>query len=192
MRHAQGDGFSPGDTSSGDHQQCLGVVISLPARLSAEINAWRREFGGPDAAMIPPHITLVSGNATNEWEPAAAHVRAVAAASKPFTVRLRGTGSFRPLSPVVFLNVVSGADDCAKLHHELQSGPLAHDLEFSYHPHVTIAHDLPESVMDRAAEQLAGLDTEFRVEDIGLFDHDETGNWSLCEELRLGAEGPRD
>ncbi|GAA4374274.1 2'-5' RNA ligase family protein [Paeniglutamicibacter cryotolerans] len=191
MRHIQGDGISPWGSPEGGHQQCLGVVISLPPALSAEIDAWRRDFGGPDALVIPPHITLVSGNATSEWEPAAAHVRSVAAASAPFTVRLRGTGSFRPVSPVVFLNVVSGAEDCAKLHHELQSGPLAHDQEFPYHPHVTIAHDLPEADMNRAAEQLSGFDDEFTVESIGLFDHDEAGNWSLSEELRLGSDDPQ-
>lgn len=191
MRPAQGSGWSPEGSPSGDHRQCLGVVISLPPALSTQIDAWRLEFGGPEAAVIPPHITLVSGNATSEWEPAAAHVRAVAGAWAPFTVRLRGTDSFRPLSPVVFLNVASGAEDCARLHRDLQSGPLAHDPEFPYHPHVTIAHDLPDEVMDRAAEVLAELDVDFTVEAIGLFDHDPAGNWSLREELRLGAEEPR-
>ena len=37
-----------------------------------------------------------------------------------------------------------------------RSGPLEQELQFPYHPHVTVAHHLDESALDHAYETLAG------------------------------------
>lgn len=163
----------------------LGVIISLPPELAAELSARRVSYSGPDAAVVPPHITLVSGRASGSWEDAAAHVRQVAAAGEPFMLSLRGTGTFEPLSPVIYLNVGFGAEECARLHQQLVAGPLEHLLAFDFHPHLTIAHDLDEQVMSRAKTEMAGFRAEFEVRSIGLFDQ-ESGGWVLREELNLG------
>ncbi|MDO5744699.1 MAG: 2'-5' RNA ligase family protein [Micrococcaceae bacterium] len=165
----------------------LGVVIEIPSPLDASLIDWRREYGGDQAAAVAPHITLVSGS-TTDWESAAAHVRAVASRIASFTVRMRGTGTFRPISPVVFLNVTEGAEECGELHDALVAGPLLHELAYGYHPHLTIAHDVDEAVMDRAQEELRGVSMGFVVEKIGLFGLDSTGAWSRREEL--GLDGP--
>ena len=41
---------------------------------------------------------------------------AVAARRRPFRLTLRGTGTFRPVSPVVYLRVDEGWDECVGLH----------------------------------------------------------------------------
>lgn len=164
----------------------VGIVIGLPLDLSGELERWRASFGDPMAAVVPPHITLVTGTATDDWERAKAHVRRVTASGRPFRVRLRGTGTFRPVSPVVYLNVTSGWDECIRLHRQLQTGPLDHDPEFSYHPHLTVAHDVTEAGMDHAMTVLKDYEADFMVEKVGLFEHDSRGLWALREELHLG------
>ncbi|MET1034007.1 MAG: 2'-5' RNA ligase family protein [Arthrobacter sp.] len=197
MRHSAGgpaeavgeDRAAPG-TSAG--MNCVGIVIRLPESLSRELERWRASFGDPLAAVVPPHITLVTGTDTDDWEGALEHVRTVARRGRPFSLRLRGTGTFRPVTPVVYLNVAEGWDECVRLHGMLQSGPLASDLEFEYHPHLTVAHDVTDAGMDYAMSVLSDYDAAFRVESIGLFEHDVTGLWTLREELPLGGNGTED
>lgn len=165
----------------------LGVVIEIPSPLDAPLIDWRRKYGGEQAAAVAPHITLVSGS-TTDWDAAAAHVRHVASSISSFSVQLRGTGTFRPISPVVFLNVTEGAGQCGELHDALVAGPLLHELTYGYHPHLTIAHEAEEAAMDRAQEELRGTSMSFVVEKIGLFGLDSTGAWSRREEL--GLDGP--
>ena len=89
---------------------------------------------------------------------------------------------------MVYLGVRDGFDDCVELHRKLQSGPLEHDLEFDFHPHVTVAHDVSEASMDSAESKLADYDAAFLVSSMGLYEHDATGVWKLREELTFGAE----
>ena len=72
-------------------------------------------------------------------------------------VTIAGTGTFRPVSPVVYINVEEGFDSCVDLHEKLQTGPLQRDLPFSYHPHVTIAHDVAPESLDEAETVLERL-----------------------------------
>ncbi|MFQ4147729.1 2'-5' RNA ligase family protein [Arthrobacter sp. LAPM80] len=178
-------GIGQSGGSPAPHADSLGVIISLPADLAAELSARRDRFAGPDAAVVPPHITLVSGRATDSWEEAAEHVRKVAAAGEPFTISLRGTGTFEPLSPVVYLNVEDGAETCSHLHQELVAGPVEHLLEYDFHPHLTMAHNLDPESMELAKADMAGFEADFEVTSIGLFDY-LADAWALREELELG------
>ncbi|GAP57085.1 UPF0477 protein BH1439, partial [Arthrobacter sp. Hiyo6] len=116
----------------------------------------------PMAGVIPAHITLVTTTPTKDWEATRTHVREVARKQQPFTVTIAGTGSFRPISPVVFLNVEEGFDACVNLHEQLQTGPLERDLPFAFHPHVTIAHDVAPESLDEAETVLKDYRATFQ------------------------------
>jgi 2'-5' RNA ligase len=176
-----------GGARPGARSGCVGVVIAIPEPMAGELEGWRASFGDPMAAVIPPHVTLVTTTPVQDWEETTEHVRRVAADQSPFTLGLRGTGSFRPVSPVVFLNVAEGFDECVELHRKLQSGPLERDLEFSFHPHITVAHDVSQAGMDAAEDRLSGYDASFTVSSMGLYEHDASGVWILREELQFGA-----
>ncbi|NVM93654.1 2'-5' RNA ligase family protein [Arthrobacter wenxiniae] len=179
----------PGIGQSGEtpapHPDSLGVIISMPPALAAELHAWRESYAGPGSSSVPAHITLVSGRARRSWTEAAEHVRSVARNGSPFTISLRGTGTFAPVSPVVFLNLEQGAGKCRELHNELLAGPVEHLLDFEFQPHLTVAHDLDPEVMARAEAEMAGFAAELEVTSIGLYDY-ARGGWSLHEELVLG------
>jgi 2'-5' RNA ligase len=158
----------------------IGVAIAIPPPHGPELQSWREQFGDPMARKIPPHVTLLPPTPVADADMAAVeeHLRAAAADSQPFDIHLRGTGTFRPLSAVVFVTVAEGIAGCELLEEKVRSGPLHHRaLEFAYHPHVTVAHDLPDAALDHAFDKLADYDARFQVSSISLYVHGPDGFW---------------
>ncbi len=167
-------------------EDCVGVVIAVPEPIAGELERWRASFGDPMAAVVPPHITLITTTPATDWPATIAHVRSVATIQREFPVTLKSTGTFRPLTPVVYINVAEGFDSCVDLHTRLQQGPLERELAFPYHPHVTVAHDVSDASMDSAEDQLHSFEASFTVRTMGLYEHDTSGVWKLKEELSFG------
>ena len=174
--------------AAGASQSCVGVVIAVPEPLASELGRWRASFGDPMADLIPAHITLVTTTPATDWDATIEHVREVARGQHAFTVTLKSTGTFRPVSPVVFLNLEDGFEDCVDLHTKLQRGPLERSLEFPFHPHVTVAHDVSVASLDGAEARLKGFEASFMVRTMGLYEHDSCGIWRLREELSFGQD----
>jgi 2'-5' RNA ligase len=185
---AVGRGTAPSGRQARTDGMSVGVILGFPPDIAAELQRWRASFGDPMAGVIPAHITLVTTTPTMDWEATRSHVREVARRQEPFTVTISGTGSFRPVSPVVFLNVEEGFEHCVNLHEQLQTGPLERDLPFAYHPHVTIAHDVAPESLDEAETVLKDYRVTFPVVSMGLYEHDINGIWQLREELDFGIE----
>ncbi len=175
----------PGKT---DDEVRFGVAILLPEPFGAALQAARESFGDPLARLIPPHVTLLGPTvrAAEALDTVVAHLTGVAAHHEPFSVRLRGTGTFRPVSPVVFVQVAVGIAECERLEAEIRTGVLAEPREFNYHPHVTVAHELDDAALDVAFEELDRFDAAFDVTSFSLFDHGEDGLWRPAREFRLG------
>ncbi|WP_426998562.1 2'-5' RNA ligase family protein [Pseudarthrobacter sp. N5] len=176
------------ETSSDSEGMSVGVILGFPAAVAEELQRWRASFGDPMASVIPAHITLITTTPTQDWEATRSHVREVARRQEPFMVTIAGTGTFRPVSPVVFINVEDGFGACVSLHEQLQTGPLERDLPFAFHPHVTIAHDVAPKSLDKAETVLQDYRATFPVASMGLYEHDNDGIWQLREELDFGTE----
>jgi 2'-5' RNA ligase len=157
----------------------IGVAFAIPEPWAAELSAAREAAGDPLAGFIPPHLTLVGPTEVPSHLEAevAEHLAAAAATGGPFTLHLRGTATFRPLTDVVFVALVEGISECERLEAALRDGPLARELRFPYHPHVTIAHDVPAAALDRAFEELAGFEASFDVAAFTLYEHGDDGMW---------------
>ncbi len=169
----------------------VGVAFGVPEPWTSELQRWRERLGDPNAGGIPPHVTLLPPTALHEPDLQAAeeHLRAVAATERPFEMCLRGTGSFRPVSPVVFVRLAEGVPDCERVQTRVRSGPLARRLGFPYAPHVTVAHDLPSDALDRAEALLSDFDACFTVWGFTLFEQDRTGVWRPQRDFAFGAGG---
>ena len=174
--------------SPGSNEGCVGITLAVPEPLAGILAARRASFGDPMASVVPPHVTLVTTTPATDWDATIEHVREVARTQHPFRVKLRSTGSFRPSSPVVYLNLVEGFEQCVDLHSRLQTGPLERELEFPFHPHVTVAHDVSSAAMDAALDQLDDFEASFDVRSMGLYEHLPSGLWKLREELRFGED----
>ena len=158
----------------------IGVALAIPEPWASELQDYRTSVGDAMAATIPTHITLVPPTEVTDMELGQIEEHlAVAATEVPaFEVHLRGTGTFRPVSPVVFVTVVEGISQCEQLAAAVRRGPLDVDLAFPYHPHVTIAHGIAESRLDQAFAELADFECEFAVDDFQLYVHDHDLGWT--------------
>ncbi|MFJ3233406.1 2'-5' RNA ligase family protein [Streptomyces sp. NPDC086787] len=168
----------------------IGVSITVPEPHGSLLQERRAGFGDPAAHGIPTHVTLLPPTELDAADlPAVeAYLTGVAAAGRPFPMRLSGTGTFRPLSPVVFVQVVQGAEDCNRLQTRVRdtSGPLARDLQFPYHPHVTVAHGIDDAAMDRAFEELAEYRAEWPCTGFALYEQGPDGVWRKLRDFVFG------
>jgi len=157
----------------------IGVAIAIPEPYGDELTRWRKEFGDPLAAAIPPHVTLLPPTPVLRTQLPAIreHLDAAARELHPFTMHLRGTGTFRPVSPVVFVQVAEGIAACERIESQVRSGILDRELTFNYHPHVTVAHHLDDDALDRAFDTLADYEATFSVSTFELFEHGDDGVW---------------
>jgi 2'-5' RNA ligase len=157
----------------------IGVSVAVPEPFGTHLQDYRIALGDEAARLIPTHITLVPPHEVAEGDLDAVnqHLAEVATRTEPFRVHLRGTGTFRPRSPVVFIGVVEGISACERLAMVLRRGPLEVLVEFPYHPHVTVAHHLPEEAMDRAFDELSDFDATFCVEEFWLYVHVVDTGW---------------
>lgn len=164
-------------------QVYAGVVIELPEPMGKELQDWRASFGDPVAGSVPAHITLMIAAREDRWDELVAHVRAVVTGWKPFHVEINGTGTFRPVTPVVFLRIDKGYEDCVALHSRLNQAELVSASPFEFHPHVTLAHAVPDEHLDRAQQMLRTYRASFLVDHIDLYEGDENGQWHVRERI---------
>ena len=166
----------------------IGVSVEVPEPWGTELQDYRVRLGDPTAGGIPTHITLMPPlDVDDELLPVIQdHLEGVAEKAVPFEVRMRGTGTFRPVSPVVFVNVVQGISACEVLASEVRQGPLAVEARFPYHPHVTVAHHLDEALLDRAFEELGSFDCRFTADHFSLYVHQDGSGWTPVRHFVLG------
>jgi 2'-5' RNA ligase len=171
----------------------IGVSIALPEPWASELQEYRTSIGDLTAAKITTHITLVPPTEVDDVAAIEDHLADQSAGFAAFRIHLRGTGTFRPVSPVVFVNVVEGIVECEQLTAAVRRGPLAGDSEFPYHPHVTIGHHLEDAALDRAFRELESFDGSFIVNDFHLYVHDDELGWRIdrsfpLEPVALGSQ----
>ncbi|GAA2031472.1 2'-5' RNA ligase family protein [Pseudokineococcus marinus] len=182
---AGGDGALPDATMglplvpASDGVVTVGVAVAVPEPHAAELRERRRGFGDPMADAVPAHVTLLPPTPVPvvDVDGVVAHLEGAARCTAPFTMRLRGAGTFRPVSPVVFVQVAEGVSSCEVLEAAVRCGPLARDVEFAYHPHVTVAHHVDAASLDRALDELSDYEVVFPVDAFWLYRHGVDGVW---------------
>ncbi|MFF8607475.1 2'-5' RNA ligase family protein [Streptomyces sp. NPDC015346] len=168
----------------------LGVSIAVPEPYGSLLQKRRAGFGDPAAHGIPTHVTLLPPTEVDDSRLPAVeeHLAGVAAGVHPFPMRLSGTGTFRPLSPVVYVQLAEGVSACTWLQQRVRdaSGPLVRELQFPYHPHVTVAHGISEEAMDRAYEELAEFEAGWTCSSFGLYEQGADGVWRKLHAYEFG------
>ncbi len=168
----------------------IGVALAIPEPWATQLQNYRTGID-PGAALIPTHITLIPPTSVTDGDLAEVegHLAAVAQEIPPYDVHLRGTGTFRPVSPVVFVSLVEGISQTERLAQAVCSGPFDVKVEFPYHPHVTIAHHLADGLLDQAFGDLADFEAAFAVDGFHLYVHDEDAGWRPTRGFPLQGAG---
>jgi len=165
----------------------IGVAIDVPEPWGSYLRRGRAAAGDPQAEYVPTHLTLLPPTEVpDDAEPAILdHLADVATRHSPFDVLLRGTGTFRPVTDVVFVVVAAGISECERLADGVRSGPLARDLKYPYHPHITVAQDVPAEALDRVFAELSAFEASFKVNSFHLFAHNGDRRWKPYREFAL-------
>jgi 2'-5' RNA ligase len=171
----------------------IGVSIAVPEPYGSLLQQRRAGFGDPQAHCIPTHVTLLPPTevAPESLPVFREHLAAVAAAGRAFRMRLDGTATFRPHSPVVYVELTEGVRECGELQEQVRSGPVRRELQFPYHPHVTVAHGISEEAMDKAQLHLADFAASWTATGFALYEQDDAGVWRRLYDYAFGAAGPR-
>lgn len=117
------------------------LVIYIPDALGSFLDNLRRELVphyNPHAhvSVLPPRPLAVT------WQAASAEAAALTADWTPFEVELTDVSVF-PLTGVVYLEVGSGGDELRRMHAAMNTTSLSFQEPFAYHPHITLAQELP-------------------------------------------------
>lgn len=161
----------------------LGVAIVIASPAHQLLKAARAQYE-PTAGEMAPHVTILPPiDVDHDAMPAVMrHLDLVSTSTTPFTLELRGTGTFRPVSPVVFVVVNSGAAECTAIEARVRSGDMAVETRYPYVPHVTVAHDVADDVLDRATLDLAEFSATMTVKSMGLYERRNAG-WELVRDF---------
>ena len=123
------------------------LVIYLPDPLGGFLDEMRR-------ALVPgckPHAhvsVLPPRPLAGDWQVAREQVRALVEAWTPFEITLTEVGIF-PVTNVIYIELGQGATEMYALHSAMNTDALRFDEPFEYHPHITLAQEIPaESVAE--------------------------------------------
>jgi 2'-5' RNA ligase len=171
----------------------IGVAIAVPEPWGSRLQEFRTGLGDATAHGIPTHVTLVPPTevADGALPRVEQHLAEASARNAAFRIHLRGTGTFRPVSPVVFVMLAEGISGCEQLAASLRQGPLETELSFPYHPHVTVAHHLDDPTLDRAFAELADFECAFDVETFSLYVHHADDGWVPTRDFALNSAADR-
>ena len=170
----------------------IGVAVGIPEPWGSQLDGHRAVSGDP-ASVIPAHLTLLGPTEVDAAAHASAkieeHLAGVAADHRPFQLHMRGTGTFRPVTDVVFVAVAAGIAACEQLAADITSGPLSRPLKYPYHPHVTVAQDVSESALDAIYHGLTSFEARFPVDSFTLYEHGPDGRWQPHRRFVLSGDG---
>ncbi len=168
----------------------IGVAIPVPEPYGSLLRSKRAEFGDAMASMVPSHVTLIPPTEVEDadMESVCNALERASASLPPFPMRLRGTATFRPVSPVVFVAVSQGISYTEMLSKAVRTALGVDEPAFPFHPHVTVAHNLDDAHLDRAYDELKDFECQFVVDGFALYQHDDVDGWVPQRTFDLGPE----
>ena len=171
------------------------LVIYIPGPLGVFLDDLRRELVpsyNPHAhvSVLPPRPLSVN------WETASQQARELADSWAPFDVQLTSIQVF-PVTDVIYIEVGSGTSELRRMHAAMNLTDLAFDEPFPYHPHVTLAQEVPHervgevcALAGRRWQEFQGPKV-FRAERVTFVQNTLSNCWIDLAEYSLGAVAVR-
>ncbi len=169
------------------------LVIYIPDPLGKFLDNLRRELipqCNPHAhvSVLPPRPLAV------DWQIASQQVRSLTESWPPFAIELTEIDIF-PVTNVVYLQLGVGAADLVRLHGAMDNHTLRFREPFPYHPHVTLAQEIPSGEVAAVHEMARRRWQEyrgprsFRAERAAFVQNTFENCWIDLAEYPLGAAG---
>jgi 2'-5' RNA ligase len=167
------------------------LVIYIPNPLGLFLDDVRRELVphyNPHAhvSLLPPRPLAV------DWRVASEQVRTLIEGWTPFDIELSTIARF-PVTDVIYINVGEGEQDLRQIHKHMNSSALAFDEPFPYHPHVTLAQEIPhehvqalDDIAQRRWKEYSGS-RKFRADRAVFVQNTLSGRWIDLAEYSMGA-----
>jgi hypothetical protein len=140
-------GFDPNGM---DRVNQFALVIYIPSPLGRFVDDLRLELA-PDCRPHAHVSVLPPRHVSAPWPAVAEGLRHVASKLAPFEVEAGSVASF-PVTDVIYLETGRGTRDLHHLHNRLGRGQLEFKEPFPYHPHITVAQEIPEDRVREAYE----------------------------------------
>jgi hypothetical protein len=167
------------------------VVIYIPDPLGRFLNGLRRELvpgcsTRAHVSILPPRLLAA------DWRIACEQAHVLAEAWAPFDIEASSIQVFSNTN-VVYLQIGAGACDLRRMHDAMNTGPLEFREPFSYHPHITLAQDIPRdsvpAIRDLAARRWEKFRSGrgFRAERLVFVRNTFAACWKDLAEFSLGA-----
>jgi len=166
------------------------LVIYIPDPLGRFLDDLRLKLV-PDCnphahvSLLPPRPLAV------DWAVASNQVANILRDWAPFEVELTGVRTFA-VTDVIYLELGSGASELRRVHQAMNTGPLEFQEPFVYHPHITLAQELPHEKVEDTGEMARRLWEEYTgprsfSADLATFVQNSLGNaWIDLAEYSLG------
>jgi 2'-5' RNA ligase len=127
-----------------------------------------------------------------DWRTASEEARVLTEGWAPFDVELTSVRVF-PLTNVIYVEIGAGASELSRLHSAMNNSALLFAEPFPYHPHITLAQEIPAERVGELTELARRRWAEFSGPRIfraerAVFVQNTKGNcWVDLAEYSLGA-----
>jgi 2'-5' RNA ligase len=190
MLSPDGDG-QPGEQQTLGHFALVSYIPDPLARFLDELRVALTPGAKPRA-----HVTILPPRPLHsELKDAVRQMAEESRSVHPFRVEMGEIQVF-DASHVVYLEITHGANELRELYTLLNRGALAYKENFPYHPHITIAQDIPPDEAPRLAiiakERWAGYQGPrgFSVTSLSFVQHVAPSIWTDVAEVPIGIEVP--
>jgi 2'-5' RNA ligase len=167
------------------------LVIYIPDPLGAFLDELRRELVPHDnphahVSVLPPRPLAV------DWRQASEQARTLLESWQPFDIELSEIEKF-PVTDVIYIGVGGGESQMRDMHRKMNQDALEFQEPFAYHPHVTLAQEIPqhrvEELHERATQRWRDYrgSRRFRVEHAVFVQNTLSNQWVDLAEYSLGA-----
>jgi 2'-5' RNA ligase len=140
------------------------------------------------------HVTILPPRPLQEPEiRAESEIRNLATQFHSFEVKL-GSVELFAATEVIYLDVKCGEHELREMHQKLNAGAAHYDEPFAFHPHITLAQNLPHEqvaeTLERARKHWSAWKGEvtFPVEELSFVQNTEQNIWLDLIHFRLAHE----
>ncbi len=170
-------------------KNCYALVAYLPDPLAGFLDDLRRKLvpgSNPHAhvTLLPPRPLADHAQALQQVQEYFAHV-------PPFELEV-GALSVFPETHVIYLEIGMGRQKLIDIHSELNCKAVNYCAPFPYHPHITLAQELPAERVPESAEIARRAWSEFPysrrfpVQDLAFVQNTEQNTWIDLATVRCG------